>query len=181
MFQCEHTQNECVHTQNECVHTQRPSECKHTRFECVHTRWAPGKATVDHVYQSANSESTCYLTKVIGECATLTHSLKRAWAGPSCIHYTRYRYSRICSQPSWCLGLSSGRRSNFGIDFEVRKTWSRNPSNCERISLGRRLISFIIGCVTFDLSGHLLGSSCFDGIRYGTRNLTKIYCTFDSV
>jgi hypothetical protein len=68
MFQCEHTQNECVHT-------QRPSECEHTRFECVHTRWAPGKATVDHVYQSANSESTCYLTKVIGECATLTHSL----------------------------------------------------------------------------------------------------------
>ena len=26
-----------------------------------------------------------------------------------------------------------------------------------------------------------LESSCFDGIRYGTRNLTKIYCTFDSV
>ena len=78
MFQCEHTQNECVYT-------QRPSECEHTQFECVHTRWAPGKATVDHVYQSAIFESTCYLTKVIGECATLTHSLimlgKVVWGG----------------------------------------------------------------------------------------------------
>ena len=27
----------------------------------------------------------------------------------------------------------------------------------------------------------VLGSSCFDGIRYGTRNLTKMYRTFDSV
>ena len=72
MFQCEHTQNKCVHT-------QRPSECEHTQFECVHIRWAPGKETVDHVYQSANSESTCYLTKVIGECATLTHSLNEIY------------------------------------------------------------------------------------------------------
>ena len=61
MFRCEHTQNECVYT------PQKPSECEHTR----HTQWAPGKATVDHVYQSTNSESACYLTKVIGECATL--------------------------------------------------------------------------------------------------------------
>ena len=28
---------------------------------------------------------------------------------------------------------------------------------------------------------HRLESSCFDGIRYGTRNLTKFYRRFDSV
>ena len=27
----------------------------------------------------------------------------------------------------------------------------------------------------------IIESSCFDGIRYGTRNLMKIYCKFDSV
>ena len=31
------------------------------------------------------------------------------------------------------------------------------------------------------LSDETIESSCFDGIRYGTRNLTKIFCTFYSV
>ena len=77
-----------------------------------------------------------------------------------------------CATLTHSLRSLSPSTSRVQLQIHLKKMLQRpasTSSTCTRYSVV--LVCFI----------HRLESSCFDGIRYGTRNLTKFYRRFDSV